>query len=181
MSEILNQGKQQMEATVHAFEDRLGTLRSGRANAALLYGITVDYYGSQTPIEQIAQISVVEGRQLVVKLFDPSALKETEHAINHANLGVLAQNDGSLIRINVPQLTEETRRQVSKSVSTYAEEFKVQVRNLRRSLNDEVKKDDTLTEDQEKKLLEDIQKLTDDFIKRIESIANDKTKEIMTV
>lgn len=181
MSLILDLGKEQMNEAIAAYETRLGTLRTGRAHAGMLYGIHIDYYGSPTPIEQIAQISVLEGRQLSVKLFDPSVLKEVEKAINSSNLGLLAQNDGSKIYINVPSLTEETRREVSKSVNVFAEEAKIVIRNIRRELNDEVKHDDSLPEDQEKKALEDVQKLTDESIKRIDTIAKDKIKDVMTV
>lgn len=180
MSAILDEGKKQMSGVISSYEEKLTTLRSGRANAAILYGVEVDYYGTPTPIEQISQISVVEGRQLAIKLFDPSILKDVEHTINAANLGLLAQNDGTIIRINVPQLTEETRKQVAKEVTTIAEEYKIQVRNIRRDLNDLIKLED-LPEDQEKRELEDVQKATDNAIKQIEEVAKAKSKEVMTV
>lgn len=181
MSQLLNDGKLYMNDVIESFESRLGTLRSGRANVAMLYGITVDYYGSATPLEQISQISVVEGRQLMIKPFDPSSLKDIEHTINNSNLGLLAQNDGTVVRINVPSLTEETRKEVAKQVSSFAEEAKIAARNVRRDLNDEVKNNGDLPEDQEKRLLEDIQKLTDETTKKIDTISKDKTKEIMTI
>ncbi len=181
MENITQEGTLLMDDVISTYQDRLVTLRTGRATAGMLHGIEVPYYGTPTPLDQIASISVVEGRQLVVKLFDPSALKDTERAINESNLGFLAQNDGTVIRINVPQLTEETRREVSKSVGVFAEEAKVQVRNVRRDLNDILKKDDSLPEDQQKTLLDDVQKLTDKYIKMIDDLAKDKTKEIMTI
>ncbi|AGN23831.1 ribosome recycling factor [Erysipelothrix rhusiopathiae] len=181
MQSIINDGRLLMDEVIENFETRLGGLRSGRANVSMLYGVSIDYYGSATPIEQIAQISVVEGRQLVIKPFDPSALKEIEHTINNGNLGLLAQNDGTVVRINVPQLTEETRKEVSKQVGSLAEDAKVAARNVRRDLNDEIKNLEDLPEDQEKRLLDDVQKLTDDITKKIDAISKDKVKEIMTI
>lgn len=181
MFSVKNDGRPMMDEVITNFENRLGTLRTGRASAAILFGVNVDYYGSPTPLEQISTISVVEGRQLAIKPFDPSSIKDIEHALNESGLNLPTQNDGSLIRINVPQLTEETRKDVSKSVGTYAEDAKVQVRNIRRDLNDEVKKMDDVSEDQERSLLDEVQKLTDEFIKKIDEISKDKVKEIMTI
>lgn len=181
MSTIINDGREFMNEVIKAYEERLGTLRSGRANAGVLYGINVDYYGSPTPLEQIAQISVSEGTQLVIKPFDPSSSKDIERAINESHLNLPVSNDGTVLRINVPRLTEETRREVAKDVSKFAEESKVSIRNIRRDLNNEIKADDTLREDDEKRLMDDVQKLTDEFIKKIDTLSNDKTTEIMTV
>ncbi|NLC65245.1 MAG: ribosome recycling factor [Erysipelothrix sp.] len=181
MSTIINDGREFMNEVIKAYEERLGTLRSGRANAGVLYGINVDYYGSPTPLEQIAQISVSEGTQLVIKPFDPSSSKDIERAINESHLNLPVSNDGTVLRINVPRLTEETRREVAKDVSKFAEESKVNIRNIRRDLNNEIKADDTLREDDEKRLMDDVQKLTDEFIKKIDTLSNDKTTEIMTV
>ena len=180
MNTILQDGRELMSGEIDSFNSRLGTLRSGRANAALLYGINVDYYGAPTPLEQMGQISVSEGTQIVVKLFDPSVIKDVERAINESHIELPVINDGTLLRINVPQLTEETRKSVVKDASKYAEESKVQVRNIRRDLNDEAKNAE-LPEDQEKRLMDDIQKLTDEFIKKIDEITKAKTEEIMTV
>lgn len=180
MSQYIEEGRLYMDEALENLKGRLGRLRTGRPNASILYGITIDYYGTETPLEQLGQITVVEGRQLSVKLFDLGVLKDAERAINEANLGLLAQNDGKTIYINVPQLTEETRRDVAKNVSVYAEDAKVVVRNVRRDLNDSVKKDE-LPEDEERTVLEQIQALTDEFIASIDTIAKDKTAEIMTI
>ena len=147
----------------------------------MLDHVEVDYYGSPTPVNQIASISVVEGRTLVIKPYDSSSLKNIEKACNEADLGIAPQNDGTVIRLTVPALTEETRKEMCKKVSKYAEEAKVQIRNLRRDGNDAAKKDDTLTEDMEKDCLDKIQKLTDEFIKKIDDIAANKEKEVMTI
>ena len=181
MDNLNEEGIMMMDEVIEHYKGRLGTLRSGRANSSMLHGITIDYYGTETPLEQMGSISVSEGRQLVVKLFDPSALKDAERAINDSHLKLPVQNDGQLLRINVPQLTEETRRDVSKDVSVFAEEAKVGIRNVRRDLNDSVKKMENLPEDQEKGMLEDVQELTDSYIKKIDQIAKDKTAEIMTI
>ena len=181
MENLNEEGVMLMDEVIEHYQGRLGTLRSGRATSAMLHGITIDYYGTETPLEQMGSVSVSEGRQLVVKLFDPSALKDAERAINDSHLKLPVQNDGQLLRINVPQLTEETRRDVSKNVSVFAEEAKVGIRNVRRELNDSVKKMENLPEDQEKGFLEDVQDLTDSYIKKIDQIAKDKTAEIMTI
>ncbi|MEG1462184.1 MAG: ribosome recycling factor, partial [Anaerorhabdus sp.] len=166
--------------TAH-FSESLATVRTGRANTTMLDHVEVDYYGSPTPVNQIASISVVEGRTLVIKPYDSSSLKNIEKACNEADLGIAPQNDGTVIRLTVPALTEETRKEMCKKVSKYAEEAKVQIRNLRRDGNDAAKKDDTLTEDMEKDCLDKIQKLTDEFIKKIDDIAANKEKEVMTI
>lgn len=181
MNNLMDNGKLLMEEVIENYQERLGTLRTGRANASILYGIEVDYYGSPTPLEQMGQISVSEGTQLVVKLFDPSVIKDVERTLNESHLNLPIINDGTLLRINVPALTEETRREVAKDVSKFAEDAKVQIRNVRRDLNDEIKADDSLREDDEKRLMDDVQKLTDDYVSKIDAIAKEKTEEIMTV
>ena len=177
----MEEGKLLMQEVVDNFVERLGTLRTGHANASILNGLLVEYYGTPTPLDQMAQISVVEGTQLAIKPFDPSILKEIERVVNESNLNLLAQNDGSNVRINIPPLTEETRRKEAKKIGGFAEEAKVAVRNIRRDLNDEIKDEEGLPEDQEKKMLEDVQELTNEFIKKIDQISADKEKEIMTV
>lgn len=176
----MQDGKLLMDEVITEFEERLGTLRTGRANTSILNGVNVVYYGAPTPIDQIAQISITEGTQIVIKPFDPSILKEIEKEINESNLNLLAQNDGTNIRINVPALSEETRRDEAKHVGTYAEEAKVQIRNLRRDLNDEVE-EDKLPEDDERRELENVQELTDEYIKKLDDMSKEKVEEIMTV
>ena len=170
-----------MEKALEALQGNFDTVRTGRANPSLISEIMVPYYGTDTPLNQMAQISVVEGKTLMIKPFDPQILKDIEKALFNANIGLTPQNDGQVIRLNVPSLTEETRKELSKKVSKLAEDAKVAIRNVRRDINDQIKKDDTLTEDDEKKALDKVQKLTDDFIKRVDEAAATKTKEIMTV
>lgn len=170
-----------MKKSIEAFEHSLSTLRSGRANPLLISEINVDYYGMPTPLSQLGQINVIEGKQLLFKPFDSSVLKDTEKAIFNANIGLTPQNDGIVIRVNVPSLTQDTRKDLSKQVSKLAEDAKVAARNVRREINDHIKADDELSEDVEKKALDQVQKITDETIKVIEGLAADKTKEIMTV
>ncbi len=181
IEEHLNKTKTKMEKAIVVFEESLKAIRTGRASPSILEPVMVDYYGMATPLNQIAGISVVEGRQLVIKPFDPNSLKGIEKAIFEANINITPINDGIVIRLNVPTLTEETRKELVKVVHKEAEEAKVNIRNIRREQNEAVKKDNSLTEDLEKDCLEKIQKLTDEFVKKIEEIAQSKAKEIMTV
>lgn len=181
MQAILDSVKGKMDKAIDSFKYELTQVRTGRASAALLDGIEVDYYGSATPINQVASISVVEGKTLVIKPFDRSLLKEIETAINKANLGIAPQNDGTVVRLTVPSLTEERRKEMTKVVSKKGEEAKVAIRNIRRDGNDAIKKNKELPEDVQKEGQEKIQKLTDDYIKKIDTIAAEKDKEIMSI
>ena len=181
VEEHLNKTKVKMEKAVSIFEASLKNVRTGRASPSLLDHVNVDYYGMPTPLNQIAGISVVEGKQLLIKPFDPNSLKNIEKAIFEVNINITLINDGTMIRLNVPTLTEETRKEMVKIVHKDAEEVKNNINNIRLEKNDAVKKDDSLTEDLEKDGLERIQKLTDDFIKKIDEISAVKAKEVMTV
>ena len=173
--------EERMEKTISTLENNLLKVRTGRANPKMLDVIEADYYGSPTPINQMASITVQEGRTLVIKPYDLSALKEIEKAINKSELGLPPMNDGKVIRVSVPALTEETRRGYCKDAEKMGEEAKVSIRNIRRDANDDVKKDKTIPEDISKSTLEDIQDLTDKFVDRIEEIVKAKEKEIMTI
>lgn len=179
--EIVEEISLKMEMGVEHFQENLVSIRTGRANSKMLDHVEVEYYGAMTPLNQIASISVQEGRILVVKAYDPSSLSAIEHAINLADLGIAPQNDGKLIRLTVPSLTEETRRDMCKKVSKFAEEAKVAVRNLRREANDATKKSEELTEDEQKDCLNEIQKVTDNYVKEIDKIAKAKEEEVMTI
>lgn len=181
MNAYLDQAKERMEKALVALDEHFATVRTGRANPSILNDVEVSYYGADTPLNQLAQVSVVEGTQLVVKPFDPGIVKDIEKAIFSANIGLTPQNDGTLIRINVPKLTEETRKELSKDVSKMGEEAKVAIRNIRRDVNDAIKKDDSLPEDQEKRALDKVQEITDDFVKRIDQAVTNKTQDIMKV
>ena len=181
MKEILDNATVKMNKAIESLHGNLATIRTGRANPQILDRVHIDYYGSSTPINQVSSISVVEGRQLCIKPFDKSIMKEIEKAIEEADLGLVPQNDGTMIRINVPALTEDRRRELSKSASKMGEEAKVAIRNVRREANDAVKKNKELPEDQAKQANEKIQKLTDEFVKKIDTIVDEKSKEIMAV
>ncbi|RHM63730.1 ribosome recycling factor [Coprobacillus sp. AF33-1AC] len=177
---ILDDTQERMTKAIDAFRRELQTVRTGRANPAMLDRVMVNYYDTPTPINQIAGISVVEGRQLVIKPYDRTVLKDLEHAIYESDLGLTPQNDGELIRIMVPALTEERRKEFAKNVWKFAENAKVAIRNIRRDANDEIKKCDG-SEDEIKFGQDRVQKLTDKFVKEIDEIAKEKEKDIMTV
>lgn len=177
---ILEDTEERMEKTINSFNKELATIRTGRANPNMLNTVLADYWGSPTPINQMAGISVVEGRQLVIKPYDKTSLKAIERAIFESNLGLTPQNDGTIIRIVVPPLTEDRRKEFVKQVWKYAENAKVALRNIRRSANDEIKKAD-VSEDEEKDGQNRVQKLTDKYVKKVDEIAKVKEKELMTV
>ena len=181
MTDILDNTEMKMMAAIENLEENLRTLRTGRANAALLDRVEVDYYGSPTPVNQMARISVVEGTQLVVKPYDRTLVKAIVHAVQAANLGLNPQGEADCVRIQIPQLTGERRQELAKKAQKYGEEAKVAIRNIRREANDAIKKDKELREDEEKSALEDSQKLTDTYIKNIESVVEKKKADILNV
>lgn len=176
---IIDSSAKKMDKTIDHLKDELTTIRTGAANPSMLNSVEVDYYGSPTPLNQIAGISVQEGRILVIKPYDPSSLKDIERACNAADLGIAPQNDGAVIRLTVPQLTGETRKEMAKRVSKMAEECKVQIRNIRRDANQVVKKDKEMDEDTQKDAENEVQKLTDKYIKKIDELAKAKEKEVL--
>ena len=178
---FLEIANEKMEAAINAFTNNLVKVRTGRANPNMLDGIMVDYYGSPTPINQLASVSIQEGKTIVIKPFDRNVVKDVERAINTSDLGLPVQNGGDVLRVTVPALTEETRKGFCKEVDKMSEEAKVQIRNIRRDVNDDIKKDKTIPEDMSKSYLEDIQKATDKAIEKIEELGKEKQKEIMTL
>ena len=179
--EIVDSSSKRMDKTIEHFQSELNSVRTGMANANMLNKVKVNYYGSPTPLNQIAGISVVEGRTLVIKPYDPSSLRDIEKACNQADLGIAPQNDGSVIRLTVPKLTGDTRKEMTKKVSKLAEEAKVQIRNIRRDAMSAVKKDETMDEDVQKDAEKEVQKLTDKYVKKIEEMADAKSKEVLKV
>ncbi|KJE27118.1 ribosome recycling factor [Geobacillus thermoleovorans] len=182
--QVIQQAKEKMDKAVQAFTRELASIRAGRANAGLLEKVTVDYYGVPTPINQLASISVPEARLLVIQPYDKSAIKEMEKAILASDLGLTPSNDGSVIRLVIPPLTEERRRELAKLVKKYSEDAKVAVRNIRRDANDELKKlekNGEITEDELRSYTDEVQKLTDDHIAKIDAISKEKEKEVMEV
>ena len=173
-----------MKKTAEVLKTQLASVRAGRANAAVLDQITVDYYGVPTPIQQVASVSVPDPRSLLIQPWDASVLKGIEKAILASELGINPQNDGRAIRLVFPQLTEERRKELAKQVKKYGEEAKVAVRNIRREAIDKFKKQQKaseITEDDYKNIEKDIQKLTDDYIKEVEGIADKKEKELFEI
>lgn len=181
MDDILNECSKKMEKCVENYHESLNTLRTGRANAALLENLTCDYYGDRMPVTQIAAIKVPEPRQLLIIPFDSGDIKSIVAAINASDIGINPVVDGKQIRLNMPALTEDRRKELTKKAKSYGEEAKVAIRNVRRDLMDKIKKDDTYTEDTRKKEEGEIQKLTDEFIAKIDNLLKEKTEEIMKV
>lgn len=171
---------EKMDKAIESLEKRFATVRAGRANPSSLDGIMVDYYGSMTPLKQLATISVPEARQLLIKPFDKSCLSAIEKAILASNLGYNPGNDGETIRIVIPELTEERRRELAKQVKALAEDAKVTVRNIRREGLEEVKKQE-LPEDQAKAQENDIQDMVNEYNKKIEAKLKEKEQELLTV
>lgn len=182
--EVISRTKDKMEKAIQAYTRELASIRAGRANASLLDKISVDYYGVPTPINQLASISVPEARMLVVQPYDKSIVGDVEKAIQKSDLGINPTSDGTVIRIVIPPLTEERRKDLVKVVKKEAEEAKIAVRNIRRDANEELKKlekNGELTEDEMRRWSDQVQKLTDDFILKIDQLTKEKEKDILEV
>ena len=176
--------EERMKKTISIFEENLSEVRAGRANPAILNKISVEYYGTQTPINQVAGISVPEARLIVIQPWDISVLKEIERAILASDIGITPNNDGKVIRLNFPELNEERRKEIVKDIRKMSEDAKVAVRQVRRDGIDEFKKkqkDSEITEDELKQAEDQIQKITDKMTDKIDEIKANKEKEIMTV
>ena len=181
---LILMGEERMEKTIESLKKSLSLIRTGRANPAILNNVTVDYYGVDTPINQIASISVPEAQTLMIKPYDKGILKDIEKAIQLADLNLTPQNDGTVIRINFPPLTEARRKEFVKELKGYGENAKVAIRNIRRDANDQLKKlekDSLITEDELKQFNEKVQKLTDKEIEKIDAVVKDKEKQIMEI
>ena len=184
IKDIINDARKRMDSAVEDSRKKLATVRTGRASVSLLDNVTVDYYGTQMPLNQVATIHAPEPTLLTVQPFDPTQLGPLEKAIRASELGLNPSNDGKLIRVPIPPLTEERRRQMVKVVHEIAEEHRTAVRNVRRDANDHLKrmlKDKAISEDAERDGLDQIQKLTDQHITRINEASEHKEKEVMTV
>ncbi len=173
-----------MQKTIGVFQDNLSEIRAGRANPAILNKVSVEYYGAVTPINQVAGISVPEARTIVIQPWDASILKDIEKAILASDIGLNPNNDGKVIRLNFPELTEERRKDLAKEIRKIAEEARVSIRSIRRDGMDEAKskcKNSEITEDEKASLEDKIQKLTDKYIAQIDKLLEDKEKEIMNI
>lgn len=181
---VMNETKSKMTNAIQVFSRDLASIRAGRATPSILDKLTIDYYGSPTPVNQVAGISIPEARLIMIQPYDKSVLGDIEKAILKSDLGLSPSNDGSVIRLAVPALTEERRKDLVKQVKKEAEEAKVVIRNIRRDANDEFKKlekKSEITEDDLRGYTDDVQKLTDDNITKIDEMAKDKEKGIMEV
>ena len=173
-----------MQKSISVYEEELATVRVGKANASLLNRVNVDYYGSPTAIKDVAQVKASDARTLVIQPWDKSLLKAIEKAILASDVGITPQNDGTVIRLMFPQLTEERRRELSKQVEKMGEAAKVAIRNLRRDANDKIKaekKNGTMTEDEQKASEKSVQDLTDKYIKNVDVVTEAKKKDIMSI
>lgn len=177
---IMLELNEKMDMAIQSLEKRFATVRAGRANPSSLDGIMVEYYGSMTPLKQLATISVPEARQLLIKPFDKSCLKGIEKAILASNLGYNPGNDGETIRIVIPELTEERRKELAKQVKALAEDAKVAIRNIRRDTLESIEKLE-LSEDEEKSLEKDVQDIVNEYNKKVESKLKEKEQELLTV
>ncbi len=184
LRETYSQLKARMDKAVEDFRKAMAATRTGRASVHMLDSVTVDYYGSQMPLNQIAQVHAPEAQLITVQPFDPTSLGAIEKAIRIGDLGLNPMNDGKIIRVPVPALTEERRKDMVKHLHKVLEEHRTAVRNIRRDGNDSIKKamkDKKITEDEEKRGLDEIQRLTDDEIKKMEELSKGKEKEVMEI
>ena len=184
IQELRKNTHERMQASIEALKKKFASVRTGRASLALLDGLTVDYYGTPTPIQQVASLSLPDSRQISIQPWEQKIIPEIEKAIMKSDLGLTPMNDGKLIRINIPVLTEERRKQLVKVVKKEAEDAKVAVRNIRRDVNEELKKlekEKHVSEDEIKKEHDEVQKITDSFVKKVDELLDHKEKEIMEV
>ncbi|NWF76356.1 MAG: ribosome recycling factor [Nitrospirae bacterium] len=182
--ELKRKTTDRMSRTIEAFKKELASIRTGRASLALLDGIVVNYYDTPTPLQQLASLSIPESRQIAIQPWDPKIISDIEKAILKSDLGLTPMNDGKIIRMTIPPLTEERRKQLVKTVRKKTEEAKVALRNIRRDANEELKKlekEKHISEDIVKKMHEEIQKITDSFISKADEVLENKEKEIMEV
>ncbi len=184
MNEVLQETKDRMGKSQKAFENEMAKVRTGRASTALIDSVKVDYYGTLTPLSQMATISIPESRLITIKPWDVSVINQVEKAILKANLGLTPSNDGKLIRISIPPLTEDRRKEIAKNISKICEDFKVAIRNIRRDSNEMLKdlqKDGDISEDDSFKAQKLVQESTDSFVEKLDKIFVDKEKEILEV
>lgn len=184
LNDLIKRTQEKMDKTVTALQTELKKIRTGRAQVSMLDNVKVNYYGNMSPLNQVAAISAPDAKTLMIAPWEPSLLKEIEQGIIKSDVGMAPINDGKVIRLKVPELTEERRKELVKQTKKIVEDARVAVRMARRDANEEVKKaakDKAASEDEQKKLETQIQKMTDDFIKKIDAIADEKEKSIMTI
>lgn len=180
-NEAITKAKENMDKSIKVFEKNLASIRAGVANASILDGVKVDYYGAPTPLTQMSSVTIPEARVLLITPYDVNSLDDIEHALLASNLGLTPANDGKVIRLVIPQLTGERRQEIAKEVGKEAEEAKIAIRNVRRDAMNSLKrqqKDDEITEDEQRNLEKQVQKITDDATKEVDKLADQKRKEI---
>lgn len=182
-SEVIAQAEERMKKTMGLLQKEFHTVRTGRANPALLDRVEVDYYGTPTPLKSLANLSTPDGRSLLIQPYDKTGIKDIEQAINKADLGLTPNNDGSVIRLNIPTPSEERRKEMVKMVKKFGEEARIALRNIRRDGTDELKrlKGSHISEDELKRQEESLQKLTDKYVKDVDKHVQDKEAEVMEV
>ncbi len=181
MDNVLNETENKMKKAIETMEKRFTNVRAGRANPAILDSVMVSYYGTATPLKSLATISIPEARQLMIKPFDRSCLNDIEKGIYEANVGLTPNNNGECIILNIPALTEETRKEYVKQVKQIAEEGKINLRGIRQDSNNEIKKNDDLTDDEKDNLMDDVQELINKYNKVIDEKEKEKERELLTV
>ncbi len=184
IKDILQKSEEKMDKTLSLLKKDFASMKAGKANPSMLDRITIEYYGSESPISQVAGVSSPEPRVLLIQPWDKTSLKSIEKAILQSDLGLNPSNDGSVIRLIIPELTEETRKQIVKKVKKAGEDAKVAIRSIRRDANDKIKnlkKDTLITEDEATTAEDTVQKLTDKFIKKVDSVIEEKEKEVMSI
>lgn len=184
IQELRKKTNDRMQASIEALKKKFGTVRTGRASLSLLDGLMVDYYGTPTPLQQVSSLGIPDSRQITIQPWEQKLIPEIEKAIMKSDLGLTPMNDGKLIRINIPALTEERRKQLVKIVKKEAEDAKVAVRNIRRDINEDLKKlekEKHVSEDEIKREHDEVQKITDSFVKKVDELLEHKEKEIMEV
>ncbi len=182
--DIYDEAKSKMEKAIQSLSQDLNSLRAGRANPSILDGLTVDYYGTKTPLNQLANISAPEPRMIMIQPYDKNAIENIEKAILQSDLGLNPNNDGSVVRLSIPELTEERREELVKIVKQKGEECKVAIRNVRRDANDTLKtkgKEKEISEDESKREQDKIQKLTDEMISQVDEVLKVKNEEITSI
>lgn len=184
MQEQKKKATERMNSAIESLKKDIASIRTGRASLSLLDGIKIDYYGTPTPINQVAALGIPDSRQITIQPWDQKLIAEIEKAILKSDLGLTPSNDGKIIRLNIPPLTEERRKQLVKVIKKRAEDARIAIRNIRRDINEEIKKAEKekhISEDEIKKIQDEIQKITDSYIAKVEEIIMQKEKEIMEI
>lgn len=181
MDELVLEMQGKMNKSILALKDSLTSLRTGKASPNMLNGVEIDYYGSMTPINQMSSISTPEPRQLIIKPYDKNDIKAILSALNKSDIGINPINEGTQIRLLIPPLTEERRKDIAKQAKKYGEETKTAVRNVRRDYVDLVKDDESYSEDYQKRMMDDVEKVTSEIMKNIDNVVSEKEKELMAL